>query len=94
MVCARGRVSSCHPAGVWACQEGLTGGGEEGRRGQWEPEPEVREEPEVTQEPEVRGIGKAGFQGSELWEQKLGVSQESLESGGGSIWQSRDFDSR
>lgn len=52
----------------------------------------MREEPEVTQEPEVRGMRKTGFQGRELWEQKPGVSQESLESGGGSIWQSRDFD--
>lgn len=42
----------------------------------------MREEPEVTQEPEVRGMRKTGFQGRELWEQKPGVSQESLESGG------------
>lgn len=51
-------------------------------------------EQEVTQEPEVRGMRKTGFQGRELWEQKPGVSQESLEFGGGSIWQSRDFDWR
>lgn len=55
---------------------------------------EVREEPEETKELEVREMRKTGFRGRELWEQKPRVSEESLEPGGGSIRQSRDFDLR
>lgn len=54
----------------------------------------MREEPEETQELEVREMRKTGFRGRELWEQKPRVSEESLEPGGGSIRQSRDFDLR
>ena len=54
MVCAGESLplSSCWGLG-WS--GGSHRGRWDGRRGQWEPEPEVREELEVTQEPEVRG---------------------------------------
>lgn len=87
----RGECPAVILVGTWLVRR-VSRQGSMGRMAQREPE--VRGEPEETQEPEVREMRKTGFQGRELSEQKLRVSQESLESGGGSIRQSRDFDLR